>query len=146
LLIFQDQISVNLKGKNMFQIFPYYRAEFKKQKITLKNGVFLDVTHAWLLLRTEVSENLSASIIRVTIIGELRKTLAVTRKRRTLRRFLVTASVFPSSLVLVTLMKEALCSSETSILTRATLCNVSEDAILHSHHREDLESYKILRL
>jgi hypothetical protein len=33
------------------------------------------------------------------------------------RRFLVTASVVPSSPILVTLMKEALSSSETSVLT-----------------------------
>jgi hypothetical protein len=38
------------------------------------------------LVRTNVSEELSASIIRVTIIGELGKTLGVTRNRRTLRR------------------------------------------------------------
>jgi hypothetical protein len=38
------------------------------------------------LVRTDVSEKLSASIIRVTRIGELGKTLAVTSKPRTLRR------------------------------------------------------------
>jgi hypothetical protein len=37
------------------------------------------------LVRTDVSEKLSASIIRVTRIGEL-ETLAVTSNRRTLRR------------------------------------------------------------
>jgi hypothetical protein len=36
------------------------------------------------LVRTEVSGELSASIIRVTRIGELGTTLAVTSKRRTL--------------------------------------------------------------
>jgi hypothetical protein len=36
------------------------------------------------LVRTDVSEELSASFIRVTRIGELGTTLAVTRNRRTL--------------------------------------------------------------
>jgi hypothetical protein len=40
----------------------------------------------WLLLRTDVSEELSASFIRVTRIGELGTTLAVTSNWRTLRR------------------------------------------------------------
>jgi hypothetical protein len=38
------------------------------------------------LVRTDVSEELSASFIRVTRIGELGKTLAITSNRRTLRR------------------------------------------------------------
>jgi hypothetical protein len=60
---------------------------------------------------------------------------------RSVRRLLVTANVVPSSPILVTLMMEALCSSETSVLTRATRRNISEDGILHSHSREDLNSY-----
>jgi hypothetical protein len=47
------------------------------------------------VVRTDVSEELSASFIRVTRISKLRTTLAVT------------SNLVPSSPILVTLMKEA---------------------------------------
>jgi hypothetical protein len=59
----------------------------------------------------------------------------------TVRRLIVTADVH-SSPILVTLMIEALLSSETSALTRATRRNISADSILHSHRRENITSYK----
>jgi hypothetical protein len=37
----------------------------------------------------------------------------------------------------------AVCSSETSSLTRTTRRNIPEDTILHSHSRENLKSYML---
>jgi hypothetical protein len=81
------------------------------------------------LVITDVSEELSASIIRVTRIGELGTTLVLT-----------TANV-PSPPFLVILIMETLNSSETLVLSRTTRRNIPEHAILHSHRRENLRYY-----
>jgi hypothetical protein len=80
------------------------------------------------LVRTDVSEELSISFIKVTRIGELGRTLAVTSNLLTLRRNCIPSWRFsvasygyvPSAPIFVTLMKEAPGFSETSVLTRAT--------------------------
>jgi hypothetical protein len=81
----------------------------------MSSGMFRRVA----IVRTDVSEELSASFSRVTRITELGTTP-----------------------ILVTLMKEALVSSETSVPTRAIRRNIPEDTILHSHRRENLKAYK----
>jgi hypothetical protein len=79
------------------------------------------------LVRTDVSAELSPSIIKLTRIGEL-GTLAVFF--RSLRGLLVTANVVPNSPILVTLMMEALHFSATLVLTRATRRNIPEMAFI----------------
>jgi hypothetical protein len=78
-------------------------------------------------VRTDVSKERIASIIRATIISELGTTLAVNNQS-----------------TLDTLKTEALLSSETSVLTRAIRRNITEEGILHSHGRENLKSYMTL--
>jgi hypothetical protein len=78
------------------------------------------------LVRTDVSEEINASFIRVTRIGELGTTLAVTSNRRQRQ---------------VTAIPPRICCKFVAFLTRATRRNNPEDTILHSHRRENLKSY-----
>jgi hypothetical protein len=77
-----------------------------------------------ILVRTDVSEESSASIIRVKRIDDLGTTLEVTTNRCKLRRNI---------------------SYKTSVLTKAILRNIPEDGILYSQHRENLKTY-LLRI
>jgi hypothetical protein len=56
-------------------------------------------------------------------------------------QLLVTANIVPSTLIRVTVMMEAISSSDTSVLTRATRRHIPEDGIIHSHCRKNLRSY-----
>jgi hypothetical protein len=103
----------------------------------MKNAVFWHIDRVTLVI-TDVSKDRIAYIVKVTRIGELGTTLAVTsnrstlrrntmkngvlwdvtpcgscKNRRSVRRLLVAVSVVPSSPIHVTIMKEALGSSET---------------------------------
>jgi hypothetical protein len=101
--------------------------------------------HHVVLARTDVSEEHSASIIRMTRICELGTTLAVTSNQSMLQRnaitmntllfiysmfrLLVTANVVPSFPILVTQMMEVIHSSKMLVLIRATWRNIPEDGI-----------------
>jgi hypothetical protein len=79
------------------------------------------------LVRTDVSGENIASIIRVPRIGDLGTTLALTSNR--------------SMSILATLIMVAIRSSELLLFTKATRRHIPKDGILHSHNRENLKPY-----
>jgi hypothetical protein len=91
------------------------------------------------LVITDVSEELNVSIIRVTIIGQL-GSLAVTSNRRTLQRntklLLVHRFCHPDDGGAKFLRNVGSYKNHAA--------NIPEDAILPSHHRENLKSYTAL--
>jgi hypothetical protein len=81
------------------------------------------------VVRAEVLEEHIASIIRVTRIAKLVVQVFV----HSVFQLLVSANIVPSSPILITLMMEMICSSKTSVLTRATWGIIPEDGILNTY-------------
>jgi hypothetical protein len=94
--------------------------------VHIKNAVLQDVTTCS-FCKTDVSEKSFASIIIVETTGGCYLLLT-----------LLLALLISSNLI-----KEAIYSSETSVLTRVTRRHMPEKDILYIHRRKKLESYKI---
>jgi hypothetical protein len=88
-------------------------------------------------LRTDVSEEHIAPIIRVEIICNIERT--ATSNCVSMLQLPVPANVVPSWL-----MMEAIISSEMSVLRRPRLLHILQDGILHSHLCEILKSHKYI--
>jgi hypothetical protein len=84
------------------------------------------------LVRTDISEERIASIIRVTQIGEIETTITVSASAQAV------ANVVLSSPIIFVLLMQATGSSEALVLTRATRCNIPEYGIPQSNRRKTL--------
>jgi hypothetical protein len=60
--------------------------------------------------------------------------------RACVRESVASYGYVPCSPILVAMIMEALHSSETSVLTRTTRRNIPEQAVPHSHRRENLHT------
>jgi hypothetical protein len=93
------------------------------------------------LLRTDDSEELIATIIRVEEISELASYVLWSVFLHSMSQLRVTAYVVSSSLILSTLMTEAIRSSESSVLKRPIRHHSPEYGIRHIHRHENFRSY-----
>jgi hypothetical protein len=80
------------------------------------------------MVLTDVSEERIASIFRV----EGKIIIIKIRRRKSASEETVRTGA----------SRQAICSSETSVNTTSTRYHIPEDCFLHSHHRENLKSYK----
>jgi hypothetical protein len=82
------------------------------------------------LLRSDVSEESTPSIVKDIRIGEI--------------RLLVVTNFVPTLPILVTPVIEAIRSFETQVPTTLTWRNIPQEGILHTHHLKTLKSYLAL--
>jgi hypothetical protein len=87
-------------------------------------------------VRTDVAEERLISIFMAERISK------VGTKNSQQVLLVSTAYSFPTSLILSTLKMEATPASETSVLMKLKR-HITEDGILHSHHKENLKSFKL---